>query len=214
MVNSNPTFKMKLSDARRVVIFNLNPTTGTIDLRHYSINIRLAGVSKSVKSLLHTSAPLENLTSFTDIGDFILRGAFASESDVEDADSTMSLPGKSGARAIKLQELGPRMCLRLVKIQEGMCTGKVIHHELVEKTEAEVDAIEKMRKTKDDARKERRRIQEANVKAKKGLTGEEEEEEEEMEEQEEGQEYDEDDILDDDMDAGSAMESSESEGEE
>jgi ribosome biogenesis protein SSF1/2 len=201
---------MKLSDARRVVIFNLNPTTGTIDLRHYSINIRLAGVSKSVKSLLHTSAPLENLTSFTDIGDFILRGAFASESDVEDADSTMSLPGRSGARAIKLQELGPRMCLRLVKIQEGMCTGKVIHHELVEKTEEEIDDLEKKRKAKDAVRKERRRIQEANVKAKKGGGGDEEEEDEEQEEEE----YDgEDDILDEDMDAGSEVESSESEGE-
>ncbi len=63
----------------------------------------------------------------------ILRASFASESDVEDAaDATVSLPRDhevSEKRAIKLFELGPRLDLKLIKIQSGLCGGEVIHHE-------------------------------------------------------------------------------------
>ncbi|KAJ3214451.1 hypothetical protein HK099_006853 [Clydaea vesicula] len=127
--------KMKLTEARRVVLFNYNDQTKTVDLRHYSVNVKLAGVTKSVKSILQTN--VENLHEYNDISEFILKGAFASESDIEDQDSTMKLPddfgkgnAKSSHRAIRLQELGPRMKLKLIKIQEGLCGGEVIHHEL------------------------------------------------------------------------------------
>lgn len=126
---------MKLADARRVVLFNYDEHTKLVDIRHYSITVKLAGVSKSVKSVLQTN--IDNLHSFNDISDFVLKGAYASESDMEDQEATVQLPEdmgknntKSSNRAIRLQELGPRMQVKLIKIQEGMCSGPIIHHEL------------------------------------------------------------------------------------
>jgi ribosome biogenesis protein SSF1/2 len=130
---------MKLSEAKRVVLFNMNSETNLIEMRHYKITVKTLGISKSVKSIIQTNIP--DLRGYDDISDFIMRlapifnfsGAFASESDVEDApEATVSMPSKGEAsekRAIKLFELGPRIDLRLVKIQEGLCDGEVIHHE-------------------------------------------------------------------------------------
>lgn len=70
---------------------------------------------------------------------FVIRGAFASESDVEDAgESTVTLPQKyigrgnrqAEQRAIRLVEMGPRLELSLLKIQAGLCDGEVLYHSL------------------------------------------------------------------------------------
>lgn len=127
---------MKLSEARRVLLLSLDKDTGLIEYRHYSISVSLTGVSKSVKRILHANLP--DLHNLEDIGDFVLGGSQASESDVEDGpESTVTLGQnyvgrnnrKSEQRAIKLVELGPRLSLQLVKIQEGMCDGEVLFHQ-------------------------------------------------------------------------------------
>ncbi|KAH6561706.1 hypothetical protein BASA61_009957 [Batrachochytrium salamandrivorans] len=165
--------QMKLTDARRVVIFNLNADTGRVEFRHYRINIKAIGLSKSVKSLIRTNIP--DLKGFKDISDYVMREAFASESDVEDAtESTVTLPDgyqlkdnpKSGQRAIKLVELGPRMELELVKIQGGLCAGEVIHHAFVKKTSAEIQATESRINMQRKEKDQRRAQQEKNVQAK------------------------------------------------
>ncbi|ORY40700.1 Brix-domain-containing protein, partial [Rhizoclosmatium globosum] len=129
---------MKLTDARRIILFNLDSTTngGEIEVRHYAIGVKAIGLSKSVKTIVQTNIP--DLNKFDDVSDYVLRAAFASESDVEDGpESTVTLPQKyvgrnnaaASQRAVKLQELGPRLQLRLVKITEGLCGGEVLHHE-------------------------------------------------------------------------------------
>ena len=47
-------------------------------------------------------------------------------------------------RAIKLVELGPRMKLRMIKVEEGVCEGKVMWHESIEKTAEEIKELEKI----------------------------------------------------------------------
>ncbi|KAJ1553566.1 hypothetical protein HK096_007340 [Nowakowskiella sp. JEL0078] len=129
---------MKLADARRVVLFNYNSNTRKIEFRHYGITVKNVGLSKSVKNLISTSVNLPNLGGFEDVADFVLRGAVVSESDVEDAEeSIVNLSQKyvgrgnsaSETRAVRLIELGPRMQLKLMKIQNGMCAGEVVYHE-------------------------------------------------------------------------------------
>jgi ribosome biogenesis protein SSF1/2 len=117
------------------------------------------------------------LRGYDDISDFIIRGAFASESDVEDApEATVTIPKAdvSEKRAIKLFELGPRLDLKLIKIQDGLCGGEVIHHAfsnfndllLVEKTDDQVKEL-KSRKEKERSERDKRRAeQERNVKLK------------------------------------------------
>lgn len=48
----------------------------------------------------------------------------------------------------RLTELGPRLQLELVKIEEGICDGQVMYHAFVTKTEAELAHIKAMREKK------------------------------------------------------------------
>ena len=80
------------------------------------------------------------MTNCTDISEFILKGAFATESDVEDEEATFTasttaikkdegVVESSMTKAVKLTELGPRLRLKLIKIQTGICGGEVIYHD-------------------------------------------------------------------------------------
>ncbi len=62
---------MKLADCRRVILFDMNPETQEIEFRHYSITVKLTGVSKSIKNLIQTHVP--DLKPFQDISEYILR---------------------------------------------------------------------------------------------------------------------------------------------
>lgn len=48
----------------------------------------------------------------------------------------------------RLTEIGPRMMLQLVKIEEGIGTGEVLYHEYIKKSPEEVEATKEMRKQK------------------------------------------------------------------
>jgi ribosome biogenesis protein SSF1/2 len=43
--------------------------------------------------------------------------------------------------AVKLTEIGPRMRLCLIKVEEGFCSGEVLYHKHVTKTPEEVAAL-------------------------------------------------------------------------
>ncbi|CCD24084.1 rRNA-binding ribosome biosynthesis protein NDAI_0C04240 [Naumovozyma dairenensis CBS 421] len=81
-------------------------------------------------------------------------------------DDTPVVPRK---KAIRLTELGPRLTLKLVKIEEGICSGKVLHHEFVEKSSAEVRILEKRHAAKMKLKEERKKEQEANIAKKKAV---------------------------------------------
>ncbi|KAJ2156089.1 rRNA-binding ribosome biosynthesis protein [Coemansia sp. RSA 552] len=172
----NPS-TMRLSEARRVVLFNYNDETGTIDFRHYTIVVKPVGVTKGVKRvLLAKTKDMPSLAKFDDISEYVLREAFASESDVEDGpENSVVLPQdyvgrgntKNEQRAIRLLELGPRMELTLQKVESGMCTGEVIYHNYISKTKAEVAEAAKRRQNTLSQQAQRRKQQEANVKRKK-----------------------------------------------
>ena len=68
--------------------------------------------------------------------------------------------------AVKLHEIGPRMTLQLVKVEEGLCDGAVMFHEFVKKTPEEIAALRNFKEQREALRKQRRTEQEANVKRK------------------------------------------------
>ena len=127
------TAKVKLVDIRRVVLFHFDKETGIIEMRHYSINVKMTGVSKLVKNIVRSDVP--DLGAVADIGDFVLRAAAESESEME-PDSIVTLGQdyhgqantKSSQRSISLSEMGPRMSLKLVKVLDGFCEGSVLYH--------------------------------------------------------------------------------------
>jgi ribosome biogenesis protein SSF1/2 len=65
---------MKLSDAKRVVLFHLNPETNIIEMRHYRITVKTLGISKSVKSIIQTKVP--DLRGYNDISEYIMKYGF------------------------------------------------------------------------------------------------------------------------------------------
>lgn len=207
---------MSLSGARRIVLVAYNAERGTIDFRHYLITVKPYGVSKRVRRVLEgakkstktSTTGVLDLGNEKDIADFLLRKRGepgpASEGGYESAASASSAAGDDGdaisladdyvgrnnkkgqKKAVKLDEVGPRMELRLVKITEGVPgrEGAVMYHEFgkyllsgqwvafpttvsVKKTKAEASALKSSHAAKEKLRKQRRAEQEENVRRKK-----------------------------------------------
>jgi len=70
-------------------------------------------------------------------------------------------------RGIKMHELGPRMRLRLTKVEEGLCTGKVMWHEYIHKTAAELKEMDRVHAKRRQEKERRKAEQKANVEKKK-----------------------------------------------
>lgn len=176
-----------------------------------------------------------NLGSEKDVADFLLRrrgepgpasdgyesatsdGSSAAGDDADAvslADDYVGRNNRKGQRrAVRLDEIGPRMELRLIKIMEGVPgkEGAVIYHDIgtcsspfllvmvfillstyiVKKTKAEASAQKAAHAAKEKLRKERREEQERNVQKKKAAAGGKAEEGGDMDQDEEEQSEDE-----------------------
>ncbi len=114
-----------------------------IHFRHYIIYLQGTGINKAVQSLLRAANEgkhVPNLGRYNDISDFILRYvdhgiSLCSGNDNREGDNYNVVEGlKTGTNfpqtKVNLYESGPRMDLRLIKIQEGCTNGKVLYHAL------------------------------------------------------------------------------------
>lgn len=70
-------------------------------------------------------------------------------------------------RAVRLREVGPRIELKLMKIEDGMAGGETLYHNRVTKTARETAEQKRAKAEKDKVRQERKAKQEANVQKKK-----------------------------------------------
>lgn len=94
-------------------------------------------------------------------------GTTEGEDSDEDVGKTAHADDKVERRAVKLVELGPRMKLRLTKVEEGMCTGKVMWHEYIHKTKEEIQELEKVWAKRRNEKEARRKLQKENIEKKK-----------------------------------------------
>lgn len=111
-------------------------------------------------------------------------------------------------KGIKLHELGPRMRLRLTKVEEGLCTGKVMWHEYITRSEGEIREQDRTFEERRREREKRKAEQKENVARKRKERGGAEGDDEDIEDAED----DDDDVWDDDdggVELGSGMESDE-----
>ncbi|KIJ37714.1 hypothetical protein M422DRAFT_231504 [Sphaerobolus stellatus SS14] len=207
---------ISLSSARRVVLVSYNEENVTIDFRHYLITVRPYGVARRVRRLVEATSGTKkksalDLSNHQDVADFLLNktvagyesaSSAASSAGEEESDNAVSLPTdyvgrnnkKGEKRAVRLDEIGPRMELKLIKIVEGVPgkEGSVIHHEFVTKSKTQIAKQRAEHAAKEKLRKQRREEQERNVKRKQELA---------KEKGETGEEVDDDDD-DEDMDNG------------
>ena len=103
-------------------------------------------------------------------------------------------------RAVKLVEIGPRMKLRMTKVEEGVCGGKIMWHEYINKTTEEIKAMEKVWEKRRKEKEERKRVQKENVdrKRKESRAKQKDGKKEDGDEQQDEEDWDEDEFYDDD----------------
>ena len=90
-----------------------------------------------------------DLSKYKDISEFAFKNAdYGTDSEAEDfPDSKVELPGdydgkpKGSKVAVRLEELGPRMTLELVKVQEGLMKGNVVYHRYIHKSKQEIKQL-------------------------------------------------------------------------
>ncbi|KAJ8369809.1 hypothetical protein SKAU_G00098370 [Synaphobranchus kaupii] len=167
--------KVNLNTIRRCVLINYDPLSQEVDIRHYSVKVVPVGMSRGVKKLMQERFP--NMSKLDDISELLLKGANLSESEAEqDGEHNITeLPqvysGRGNMRsqqsAVRLTEIGPRMTLQLVKIEEGMGEGSVLYHAVISKTEEELQEILNRKEAELKKKEERRKKQEQNVAQKK-----------------------------------------------
>lgn len=101
-----------------------------VEFRHYLINMRPTGVTKSIKRVITSQIP--DLGKYEDISDYVLNESYFSDSEGEDTPESrvhFENQGITQQQSIRLKEIGPRMDLHLIKVQKDFCDGDVLFHE-------------------------------------------------------------------------------------
>ncbi|ESQ31762.1 hypothetical protein EUTSA_v10004503mg [Eutrema salsugineum] len=126
---------VKLSTCQRLVLLNYNKDTKLIDFRHYSIRLQPVGVSRRIRKFVQNHQ-VPDLRNLQDVSDFVTKAGYGSESEGDEEAATVTLSSDLGRvnrsstkSAVKLQEIGPRMTMQLVKVEEGLCSGGIIFSE-------------------------------------------------------------------------------------
>uniref|UniRef100_A0A8B9QHZ2 Suppressor of SWI4 1 homolog n=1 Tax=Apteryx owenii TaxID=8824 RepID=A0A8B9QHZ2_APTOW len=167
--------KVNLNNIKRCLLVSYDAETQLLDFRHYSVKVVPVGVSKGLKKLLQEKFP--NMSRLEDISELLIKDINLSESEAEQdgTHNILELPQAYAGRgnmkaqqsAVRLTEIGPRMTLQLVKVEEGLAQGNVLYHSFVHKTEAEVQEILARKEAKLQLKAERRQKQEADVERKR-----------------------------------------------
>lgn len=121
---------LKLLKMKRCVLLRLNTDSGNIDFRHYAVKVRPVGVSKPIRRLV-TRKKIPDLGKFQSIDDLFDDGGMssgASDGEEDQLDTsrhvdTSNHDFSTSKSAIRLVELGPRMTLKLYRINEGLLGG-------------------------------------------------------------------------------------------
>ncbi|XP_029399698.1 suppressor of SWI4 1 homolog isoform X3 [Mus pahari] len=173
----NSVYLVNLNTIKRCLLINYNPDSQELDFRHYSVKVVPVGASRGMKKLLQEKFP--NMSRLQDISELLATGVGLSDSEVEpDGEhNTTELPQAVAGRgnmqaqqsAIRLTEIGPRMTLQLIKIQEGVGNGNVLFHSFVHKTEEELQAILAAKEEKLRLKVQRQNQQAENLQRKREL---------------------------------------------
>ncbi|XP_043362886.1 suppressor of SWI4 1 homolog isoform X2 [Dermochelys coriacea] len=167
--------KVNLNAIKRCLLISYNADTQLLDFRHYSLKVVPVGASKGLKKLLQEKFP--NMSRLEDISELLAKDINLSESEAEQdgTHNILELPQAYAGRgnmkaqqsAVRLTEIGPRMTLQLIKVEEGLSQGNVLYHSFVLKTEEQLRVALARREERLWLKAERCRRQEADVQRKK-----------------------------------------------
>ncbi|KAE8313217.1 Brix domain-containing protein [Aspergillus transmontanensis] len=199
-------------EKRGVAVPNLGKLEDAAD---YLLDPSAAGYTSASETELDTDNEVEIAESTTKrvLNKRELQRMKAGEKDK--AEKKLKAAPEVEKRAVKLVELGPRLKLRLIKVEEGLCDGKVMWHDYIHKSEEDMKKLDKNWEKRKKEKEERKRQQKENIekkKAEKAKARAEGKEVEDDDDEEMDVDDDEDDWLSDDF--GEEEERAEQEGEE
>jgi ribosome biogenesis protein SSF1/2 len=186
--------EIKLATMKRVLLASYDKDSQKIELRHFSISSRAAGVNRKIQKIAGDAASvgeMPDLSNLNDISEVVGDVDGGSDSETEnEADQTVQLQDgatwgakrmklrqnerkrtggdESGPnkRSLRLREIGPRLTLELLKIEKDFYKGDVLYHRHVAKTPEEIAEYKASVTHKEAAKAARRAEQAANVKKK------------------------------------------------
>lgn len=156
------------SEIQRICLFHYDHVEHVVEVRHYYINARAVGVTKTVKKLLENRRPTK-LGTLESIDDVLDREDAWSDTDGEGEEVPLAQPFRQQRDQcrVKLQEIGPRMTLELEKVENGFANGEVIFHRTEKKTLRQVQENASKVRARKSEKATRRAIQDENVQRKR-----------------------------------------------
>ncbi|PWN20538.1 Brix-domain-containing protein [Microstroma glucosiphilum] len=172
----------------RHYIISVRPVGVSRSVRRVIEGTNRPGPSSTGAPMKRKGKGLPNLGNVGDISEYVLGRATrsgsvgaASDTDVSEAESEledMNDPANAielseryvgrgndanEQRAVRLREIGPRIELKLIKIEDGMVGGETLYHDRVKKTAKEATALKQAVAAKKKLKQERKAEQAANV---------------------------------------------------
>lgn len=166
---------VNLNSIRRCLLVSYDAESQLLELRHYSVRVVPVGLSRGLRKILQEKFP--NLARMDDVSELLMGDVVLSESEAEPdgTQNVLELPQNCAGRgnavtqqsAVRLTEIGPRLSLQLVKVEEGLGQGNVLYHGLAPKSEAQVRALLARKEQQLQVKAERRRKQQQDLERKR-----------------------------------------------
>ncbi|CAG8115975.1 unnamed protein product [Penicillium salamii] len=149
-------------DKKKTAVPNLGKLEDAAD---YLLDPSAAGYTSASETELDTDAEVEVAESTTRR---VLnkREAQRQKAAEKGQDKPSQTPGVE-KRAVKLVELGPRLKLRLMKVEDGVCDGKIMWHDFITKSDKEVRKLDQSWDVKRKEKEQRKKLQKENIERKK-----------------------------------------------
>ncbi|CAG8942011.1 unnamed protein product [Penicillium salamii] len=149
-------------DKKKTAVPNLGKLEDAAD---YLLDPSAAGYTSASETELDTDAEVEVAESTTRR---VLnkREAQRQKAAEKGQDKPSQTPGVE-KRAVKLVELGPRLKLRLMKVEDGVCDGKIMWHDFITKSDKEVRKMDQNWDVKRKEKEQRKKLQKENIERKK-----------------------------------------------
>ncbi|CAG7927837.1 unnamed protein product [Penicillium olsonii] len=149
-------------DKKKTAVPNLGKLEDAAD---YLLDPSAAGYTSASETELDTDAEVEVAESTTRrvLNKREMQRQKAAE---KGQDKPSATPGVE-KRAVKLVELGPRLKLRLMKVEDGVCDGKIMWHDFITKSDKEVRKLDQSWDVKRKEKEQRKKLQKENIERKK-----------------------------------------------
>lgn len=137
-VRSNP------KNVKRCVLIDYNKKLDIVEFRHFYIKQCYTGINNKIKKIVNNNK-IPDLGSCKDLADYFKGNVgFVSDSDVDNLPNShievAELKGEEMKKQkvkLRLYEIGPRITLQLMKIEEGFLGGPVFYHKFNKLTREE-----------------------------------------------------------------------------